>query len=37
MIAIIFELAPKSDKKADYLEPAVEMRPMIEEVTSLGV
>jgi hypothetical protein len=35
MIAIIFELTPKSDKKADYLEPAAEMRPMIEEVTSL--
>ena len=35
MIAIIFELTPKSDKKADYLEPAAEMRPMIEDVTSL--
>ena len=32
MIAIIFEVTPKSDKKADYLELAAEMRPMIEEV-----
>ena len=26
MIAIIFEVTPKSDKKADYLELAAEMR-----------
>ncbi|MDC0541818.1 antibiotic biosynthesis monooxygenase [Paracoccaceae bacterium] len=32
MIAIIFEVTPKSDKKADYLELAAEMRPIIEEV-----
>ena len=32
MIAIIFEVTPKSDKKTDYLELAAEMRPMIDEV-----
>ena len=32
MIAIIFEVTPKSDKKTDYLDLAAEMRPMIDEV-----
>ena len=32
MIAIIFEVTPKPDKKADYLELAAEIRPIIEEV-----
>ena len=32
MIAIIFEVTPKSHKKADYLELAGEMRPLIEGV-----
>ena len=31
-MVIIFEVTPKSDKKADYLELAAEMRPMIGEV-----
>ena len=32
MIAIIFEVTPKPDKKADYLDLAAEMRPIIEKV-----
>ena len=36
MIAIIFEVTPKSDKKADYLDLAAEMRPIIEEVEGFG-
>ena len=32
MIAIIFEVTPKSHKKAGYLELAGEMRPLIDGV-----
>ncbi len=32
MIALIFEVTPKFDKKADYLELAAEMRPIIDKV-----
>ena len=32
MIAIIFEATPKSNKRADYLELAGKMRPLIEGV-----
>ena len=32
MIAIIFEVTPKSHKRAEYLELAGEMRPLIEGV-----
>ncbi len=32
MIAVIFEVMPYPDKKADYLEIAAGLRPLIEEI-----
>jgi heme-degrading monooxygenase HmoA len=32
MIAIIFEVIPAEGRKADYLDIAAEMRPMVHEV-----
>jgi heme-degrading monooxygenase HmoA len=32
MIAIIFELEPAEGRRADYLEIAARMRPMLEEI-----
>jgi heme-degrading monooxygenase HmoA len=32
MIAVIFEVEPSEGRKADYLDIAAEMRPMVEEV-----
>ena len=32
MIAVIFEVEPAEGRKADYLDIAAEMRPMVEEV-----
>ncbi len=32
MIAVIFELIPAEGRKAEYLDIAAEMRPMVEEV-----
>lgn len=32
MIAVIFEVEPKSDKMGDYLDMAASMRPLVEEV-----
>ena len=32
MIAVIFEVEPADGKKADYLDVAAAMRPMVEEV-----
>ncbi|MDU8910132.1 antibiotic biosynthesis monooxygenase [Aestuariicoccus sp. MJ-SS9] len=32
MIAIIFEVIPAEGRKAEYLDIAAEMRPMVEEV-----
>ena len=32
MIAVIFEVMPHPDRKADYLDIAAAMRPMVDEV-----
>ncbi|MBF9045009.1 antibiotic biosynthesis monooxygenase [Rhodobacterales bacterium HKCCE4037] len=32
MIAVIFEVYPKADRKAEYLDIAARMRPMVDEV-----
>lgn len=32
MIAVIFEVMPHPDRKAEYLDIAAEMRPMVDEV-----
>jgi heme-degrading monooxygenase HmoA len=32
MIAVIFEVHPKADRRDDYFDIAAEMRPMIDEV-----
>ena len=32
MIAVIFEVMPHPDHKAEYLDIAAEMRPMVDEV-----
>ncbi|WP_299873114.1 antibiotic biosynthesis monooxygenase [uncultured Sulfitobacter sp.] len=32
MIAVIFEVMPHPDRKAEYLDIAAAMRPMVEEV-----
>lgn len=32
MIAVIFEVRPAEGRKADYLDIAAEMRPMLDEV-----
>lgn len=32
MIAVIFEVMPHPDHKAEYLDIAAEMRPMVEEI-----
>lgn len=32
MIAVIFEVEPHADKKADYLDIAAGLRPLVEEV-----
>ncbi len=32
MIAVIFEVHPKTDRRDDYFDIAAEMRPMIDEV-----
>lgn len=32
MIAVIFEVLPHPDRKAEYLDIAAEMKPMVDEV-----
>lgn len=32
MIAVIFEVEPAAGRKGDYLDIAVEMRPMLDEI-----
>ena len=32
MIAVIFEVMPHPDRKAEYLDLAAEMKPMVDEV-----
>lgn len=32
MIAVIFEVMPHPDRKAEYLDIAADMRPMVDEV-----
>ena len=32
MIAVIFEVFPKSDRKSEYLDLAAKMRPLVEEL-----
>ena len=32
MIAVIFEVMPHPDRKAEYLDIAAEMRPLVDEV-----
>ncbi|NNK15776.1 MAG: antibiotic biosynthesis monooxygenase [Sulfitobacter sp.] len=32
MIAVIFEVMPHPDRKAEYLDIAAEMKPMVDEV-----
>ena len=32
MIAVIFEVTPHADKKANYLDVAAEMRPLVDEI-----
>lgn len=32
MIAVIFEVMPHPDRKADYLEMAAQMRPLVDEI-----
>ena len=32
MIAVIFEVFPKSDRKTEYLDLAAKMRPLVEEL-----
>jgi hypothetical protein len=31
MIAVIFEVWPKADRKKDYLDTAAELRPLLEK------
>lgn len=32
MIAVIFEVMPHTDRKADYLDMAAQMRPLVDEI-----
>ena len=32
MIAIIFEVTPKTDRKSDYFEMAAKLRPLLDEI-----
>lgn len=32
MIAVIFEVMPHPDRKADYLDMAAQMRPLVDEI-----
>ena len=32
MIAVIFEVWPKADRKKDYLDTAAELRPLLEKI-----
>jgi len=32
MIAVIFEVMPDPDRKADYLDMAAQMRPLVDEI-----
>lgn len=32
MIAVIFEVTPHANKKANYLDVAAEMRPLVDEI-----
>jgi heme-degrading monooxygenase HmoA len=32
MIAVIFEVFPKEDKKLEYLQLAADMRPLVEQI-----
>ena len=32
MIAVIFEVTPRSGRKADYLDIAAELRPLVEQI-----
>jgi heme-degrading monooxygenase HmoA len=32
MIAVIFEVCPKPDKKQKYLDPAAALRPILERI-----
>jgi heme-degrading monooxygenase HmoA len=32
MIAVIFELTPKEGRRAEYLDLAAEMRPLVEQI-----
>ena len=32
MIAVIFEVWPKADRKKDYLDIAADLRPLLEKI-----